>query len=268
MNIRFWPSLELVAQHLEAKNLKDIYKKNPLHKSHLVLQRPKIVVRNLNSYHEYHIQTTPLKHIALVGNALGILRTFDQQVINTNFLKLTEEVSGKCYSKVISKIKTLLHGRSKPSASCIEKEISGVIRSLAREVERWIYSHDQIVYYTEIDLSDLCWYSYGIIDRFETAQTLVRKENRNPATFCPGLQILLRRPRTDTGLIQPNLLRDYGPVIWSLISQYNFQNMLRFILEERIDKDWEGVDYEQHSFEIFGHAVPSDIPLKGLTFLR
>ncbi|GFY60372.1 uncharacterized protein TNIN_477441 [Trichonephila inaurata madagascariensis] len=121
------------------------------------------------------IYRPPLKHIALVRIALGILRTFDQQAIDTNFLTSNGDVSGKYYSEVIYKIETFLHGRGIPS--CIKKEIFGIIRSLALEVERWVYSHNEILHDSDIKFSDICWYSYGVVDRFETAQTLVRKES-------------------------------------------------------------------------------------------
>ncbi|GFW20938.1 uncharacterized protein TNCV_1714451 [Trichonephila clavipes] len=307
------------------------------------------------------IYRPPLKHIALVRIALGILRTFDQKAIDTNFLTPNGDVSGNYYSEVISKIKIFLHGRSVPS--CIEKEIFGIIRSLAQEVERWVYSHDEILYDSDIKFSDICWYSYGVVDRFQTAQTLIGKESidikprfalackyyfedharilwNNSSIFDKMVlaenygsvrsmwfwvvesqadfitdAILLHHNATETEKFNENYLglRCYFPrlgpearyrclsygvaeeeihhfdlylcfaeltinevkdllrrfsatarfkimelflswplqyifvevldQLWSLISHYSFRNILRFILEERIDKDWEDVDY-------------------------
>ncbi|GFQ83639.1 uncharacterized protein TNCT_351121 [Trichonephila clavata] len=315
----------------------------------------------------------PLKHIALVRIALGLLHTFDQHAIKTNFLTLNGDVSDKYYSKLVSKIKGLLPRQGVPS--CIQKEISGIIRSLAWEIKRWLYSHDQILDENEIDLSDICWYSYGIIDRFQTAQMLVRKESihikerfvlackyyfgdhactlwSNSSIF--DQMVLANDYGSDKSMwfwvdeFQTDFILDsiqahhdnstktekynenylglrcyfktlgpqarylclsYGVTereihhfdlylcfaeltinevknllghihasnrlkimelflswplqyifvelldqLWSLISQYNLRNILKFILEERIEKNWEDVDYAQLVQNILAHC--------------
>ncbi|GFT34311.1 hypothetical protein TNCV_2157691 [Trichonephila clavipes] len=59
-----------------------------------------------------------------------------------------------------------------------EKEIPGIIRSVARKVEEEnTQPSSNSVRSGEIDLFDICWYSYEIIEILKTAQTLVRKEN-------------------------------------------------------------------------------------------
>ncbi|GFY60371.1 uncharacterized protein TNIN_477431 [Trichonephila inaurata madagascariensis] len=112
----------------------------------------------------------PLQHIASVRIALGILHTFNLQAIKSDFLTSKGDVSEEYSSKLISKI-TFLGDKEQ------EKKISGIIRALVWELLRWMFSHDEIVYSNEIDFYDIYWYSYGVIDRFETAQTLIRKES-------------------------------------------------------------------------------------------
>ncbi|GFW20940.1 uncharacterized protein TNCV_1714471 [Trichonephila clavipes] len=301
----------------------------------------------------------PLQHIALVRIALGILHTFNLQAIKNYFLTSKGDVSEEYSSKIISKI-TFLNDKEK------EKKISGIIRALVWELLTWKFSHDEIVYDTEIDFSDICWYSHGVIDRFKTARILVRKEsieiNRRFVLACKyyfkdhartlwnnlsvfdkmvlgqdygsvksmwfwidesqideityfiqmyrehstkieeltenylGLRCYFTKLGPEDryrclsyGLLEGEIhhfdlylcfaeltideakdlfrrlsasrrlrvmeLFLYWPLqfifvevldqLWSLTSHYNFRNIVRFILEERIDKNWEDIDYAQ-----------------------
>ncbi|GFR18769.1 uncharacterized protein TNCT_114951 [Trichonephila clavata] len=311
-----------------------------------------------------------LKHIALVRISHGILRTFDLQAIKTDFLTLKGDVSDEYSSKIISKI-SFLNDKAK------EKRITGIIRSLVWEFFLWIFSHDQIVHDAEINFSDICWYSHGVIDRFETAKVLVQKESieiqyrfvlackyyleDHARTLWTNLSIFdrlilareygmvksmwfwidksqtdditdsiqMHHNRTEIEKIYENYLGlrcyfkklgaqarylclSYGLLvgeihhfdlylcfseltfdeakdvfrhlsasrrlrvmelflhwplqfifveilenIWSLISQFNFRNILRYILEERIDKNWEDVDYAQLVEKIWARCPTS-----------
>ncbi|GFQ71001.1 uncharacterized protein TNCT_270261 [Trichonephila clavata] len=299
-----------------------------------------------------------LKHIASVRIAISILRNFNLQAIKTNFLTFNGDVSDEYSTKIISKL-TFLNDKE-------GKKIFGIVRSLVWELLKWMYSHDRIVYNSDIDSSDIRWFSYGIIDRFETAKILVRKESihikrrfllackyylKDPGqTLWSSLSILdqmvlaneygsvksmwfwidesqtddiidsLQTYHDDSTILEKynenylglrcyfktlgpqaryqclsygltegkmhhfdlylcfaelnvdeakdlfrhlhasNRLRVmelflYWPLqfiflevlnqLWSLISQYNLRNIFKFILEERIEKGWEDVDYAQ-----------------------
>lgn len=62
----------------------------------------------------------------------------------------------------------------------IEKNVFGIAQDICLEIYYWFLVHNEIVPDTDLDLSNvLCWYSYGIIDKFKTAKILVQDENIN-----------------------------------------------------------------------------------------
>ncbi|GFQ72078.1 uncharacterized protein TNCT_626081 [Trichonephila clavata] len=83
------------------------------------------------------------------------------------------DVTIKYSRKIASTTKRLLSGLDIPHS--IEKQIFGIIKSLNFEIQEWFFNHCGILHGEDLYfLRTLCWRSYGIIDKFETAQRLIQ----------------------------------------------------------------------------------------------
>ncbi|GFR22218.1 uncharacterized protein TNCT_511221 [Trichonephila clavata] len=114
------------------------------------------------------------KLIAMVKVALKILHSFRKRT----FLDIFEEIkkSSGYYSKVSSAIQTLLP--SSRFSPAVKKQISGIVRALDLEFARWLQAHAEVLVGADLDYSKvLCWHSYGVINKLETAKILVQDEN-------------------------------------------------------------------------------------------
>ncbi|GFQ70156.1 uncharacterized protein TNCT_343491 [Trichonephila clavata] len=79
-------------------------------------------------------------------------------------------------NEIASTIKNLFSGQNIPSFT--EKQIFGIVRSLNSEIHEWLYDHKEILScYDRYLFESLCWLSYGIIDRPETALRLIQDAN-------------------------------------------------------------------------------------------
>ncbi|GFR21504.1 uncharacterized protein TNCT_604381 [Trichonephila clavata] len=137
-----------------------------------------------------------LELIAHARIAQGILYTFDLEHLKRTFME--EEPGDEEYvtliAKKISKIvlptycaifSRLTAARRNPEDVImvhlppeVKKQLRGIVIALGLEISQWFESHRFIVIGDNHDLRNkLSWFSFGVIDRLETARNFIHDED-------------------------------------------------------------------------------------------
>ncbi|GFS91041.1 uncharacterized protein TNCV_2120261 [Trichonephila clavipes] len=191
--------------------------------------------------------------------AQGILYTFDLEDLKRTFLE-----EGPGYTEYVQEIETKISEIRLPSYSAtfsrltaarkksedvinvplppeVKKQLRGIVIALGLEIKQWFESHRFIVPGVYHNLrSKLSWFSFGVIDRLETARNFIHDEDWDIAErfifaceycFEDDLQILWRNmttayrnhtlgriPRTINMLLWLDSLRRNIPRNWAEIS--------------------------------------------------
>ncbi|GFR14967.1 uncharacterized protein TNCT_227221 [Trichonephila clavata] len=139
-----------------------------------------------------------LQFIAYARIAQGILYTFDLEVLKRRFLlgglyytqcmerieKMVSVVLLPVYPRTVSCLsveRTKFVGvKYLPLPNEIQKKLVGVVMALAMEIKTWFDCHKYIVRDDNLDLRNkVNWFSFGIIDRLQTARIFIQDENLN-----------------------------------------------------------------------------------------
>ncbi|PRD23198.1 UNVERIFIED_CONTAM: hypothetical protein NCL1_47061 [Trichonephila clavipes] len=138
----------------------------------------------------------PLQLIAFVRIAQGILYTFDLEFLKRNFL-LGGLVCSVYIQRIQQKVSVIvlrhystrfLQSSGTPGETDqvqhlnlpneIQKQLVGIVSALGFEIVNWFECHKGIMLQADHDLRNkLSWFSFGIIDRFETARNFIQDEN-------------------------------------------------------------------------------------------
>lgn len=135
-----------------------------------------------------------LQIIAYSRIARGILYTFDLEVLKNYFIYgdlvrtcYIQRIREKVCNIVLPTFKALYHSDAPTESkekkylvlpNVIEKKMIGVVMALGLEITKWFEMHQFILDGNNLDLKNrLIWFSFGIIDRFNTARNYIRDEN-------------------------------------------------------------------------------------------
>ncbi|GFS50159.1 uncharacterized protein NPIL_10111 [Nephila pilipes] len=147
MDLKFWPSLQLIAYARVARGILFTFDLE-------ILKRDFMYEGRINQSFGQHIE----ERVSAISVPL-FEATFKQ-------LKFKSSKSTDQHSYL-------------PIPNKIQKQLVGVVLALRLEIASWFNSHGEITaFIANFDVcSTLSWYSTGIIDRFETARVLIRNEN-------------------------------------------------------------------------------------------
>ncbi|GFU37325.1 uncharacterized protein NPIL_373511, partial [Nephila pilipes] len=140
-------------------------------------------VRRLIFLHIMDVRFWPsLQMIAYSRVARGILYTFGFETLNHNF-----QIKGSISDDYIRRIKEKVSECEIPGSDTnylplptkIQEKLVSLVMTLETEVKSFFVCHiDSDLYYSSRKVQNtLSWYSTGILDRFETARSLIRNEN-------------------------------------------------------------------------------------------
>lgn len=133
-----------------------------------------------------------LQLIASAKVAQGILYTFDLEIMKSEFLtfwdqmqyiqQIKEKVSVITLPKFEDTFSRLSIAPTKSEKvkhlilpAEIQEQMVGLIMALQLEVKHWLESHSFISRCSELNLKNgLVWFSFGILDRFKTAQNYIQ----------------------------------------------------------------------------------------------
>lgn len=117
-----------------------------------------------------------LQLIALVRIAKPILHSTCLRFNKSSCFSTRYDITKEHSSEIASTIKSLLS--TSKCGPIMEKKLFGIVQSLNYEVRLWFQNHtyfivDHDMYFFEM----LEWYSFGLIDTFETAEELILHED-------------------------------------------------------------------------------------------
>ncbi|GFT68977.1 uncharacterized protein TNCV_1804871 [Trichonephila clavipes] len=114
-----------------------------------------------------------LQLIAYARLAQSILYTFNLEILKRRFM-LHLNVHPTYLKAIEEKVNKII------LPTVVRKKLVGVVTSLAWEVHKWFNCHGHLFQDTNLDLRNkLHWYSFGIIDRQQTAENFILDENLN-----------------------------------------------------------------------------------------
>ncbi|GFS56130.1 uncharacterized protein NPIL_436921 [Nephila pilipes] len=115
----------------------------------------------------------PLQLLAYSKIAQAVLYTFDIDALKDDFM-LGGYFSDDYAQKIKCKVSSI------PLSTAIQQRLVGIVLTLGTEVVKWFRSHEDILRDTKLNFQNkISWFSFGIIDRFETARSLIRDQNLN-----------------------------------------------------------------------------------------
>ncbi|GFY37287.1 uncharacterized protein TNIN_437271 [Trichonephila inaurata madagascariensis] len=132
-----------------------------------------------------------LQVIAYSRAARGILYTFDLERLKWQFMSRSktrfddyvQQMEEKVFDNVENAFQHVTAVSRSKNERCLEvkpkvtKQLAGVAMTLALEVKNWYQCHRHILRASNLYLRrKLIWFSFGIIDRFKTAQNFVQDE--------------------------------------------------------------------------------------------
>ncbi|GFX85886.1 uncharacterized protein TNCV_2472881 [Trichonephila clavipes] len=135
-----------------------------------------------------------LQLIAYVRIAMGIVYSFDLEHLkrsllgglqNTEYIepikkKISEIDLTTCYSRLsrLTAARKNTEVKIVPLPPQVKKKLGGIIFSLGLEIKLWYECHKFIIEHNfNLDLRNkLSWFSFGVIDRLETAQNFIQDE--------------------------------------------------------------------------------------------
>ncbi|GFX18815.1 uncharacterized protein TNCV_4143361 [Trichonephila clavipes] len=132
-----------------------------------------------------------LELIARARIAQGILYTFDLEDLKRTFLNteyiqpIAKKISEIVLPTYCATFLRLTAARGKPEDSVIvhlppevQKQLRGIVITLGFEIKQWFESHRFVGRGDNHNLRNkLSWFSFGVIDRLETARNFIRDEN-------------------------------------------------------------------------------------------
>ncbi|GFU09023.1 uncharacterized protein NPIL_462001 [Nephila pilipes] len=133
----------------------------------------------------------PLKLLACARVGRGILYTFDWDTLARSSGDYIQQIEDKISTFLLSAVETFTQLQSEStnstdqnnqmSLSKIKKLLLGMTMILRSEIVNWFCCHRFTLSWSRnfIVRNTLSWYSYGIINRFETARGLIQNERLN-----------------------------------------------------------------------------------------
>lgn len=124
----------------------------------------------------------PLQLIAYARVAHGILYTFDLEIMKSNIFKDRYLQRRDFIQKIEQKVSVIILSSEEVKhtfLSCeIQTQLVSTVMVLRSEIKKWFECHSYILHDDDLDLRNrLAWFSFGIIDRFNTARNFIQDEN-------------------------------------------------------------------------------------------